>query len=362
MPPTSPSLTPFSCTVAPNFAELLWSLKTSIAITTYQAGKLVLISPLDENKVIQLPRSFRGAMGVHHHDDKLVLGTSNEVIVFRNSPDHARTYQGKENVYDSMFLPRMVYKTGFVDMHDLHLAENGTIFGVNTLFSCVAEVTGEASFQPLWKPDFITELAPEDRCHLNGLIVLENKPSYCTALGRSNTPRGWKANIDEGGLLMDIQGDSVLMEGLAMPHSPVWHNEKIYFLQSASGELTEFDPQTGTSETIYKADKFVRGLSIHGDFAFIGLSRIRPNASSFRNLKIMENSKRAGLLVVHLPTRSLFSWLSYNASVDEIYDVSLLPNTIRPNILDTESEKHHFAISFEGHSYWTHKKSPTGQN
>jgi len=40
---------------------------------------------------------------------------------------------------------------------------------VNTLFSCLAPVSERYSFLPLRQPPFITKLAAEDRCHLNGV-------------------------------------------------------------------------------------------------------------------------------------------------------------------------------------------------
>ena len=52
------ALAPFSCQYTPQIPELLQHLNCSIAISTYQAGKVVFISAKDENNLIQLPRNF----------------------------------------------------------------------------------------------------------------------------------------------------------------------------------------------------------------------------------------------------------------------------------------------------------------
>ena len=343
---------PHACTNAPNFPELLWKLKCSIAITTYQAGKLIFISPLNENIVIQLPRNFSQAMGISTDGkNKMVLATKDEVILFSNSRTLALNYPAQSFKYDSLFVPRVRYNTGMVDMHDIHI-QGDEVYGVNTLFSCVVKMNGNYSFEPIWSPPFISDLMPEDRCHLNGLALVDGEPAYCTALGKTDTPRGWKEKDSSGGVLIDIRQNKIVLENLAMPHSPVWYNEHLYFVESASGTIKEFNPRKGQSKTIFEADKFIRGMSIYKDYMFVGLSKIRPNSSSFKELEITKNSTKAGIIVIHIPTGSQFSWLTYEASVDEIYDIQVIPDKIRPNILNAETEDHKRAIAMPGRSFW----------
>ncbi|HYG52210.1 MAG TPA: TIGR03032 family protein, partial [Flavobacteriales bacterium] len=233
---TQPDLTPFSCSYSPALPEILLKLNCSIGLTTYQAGKLVLISPQNENALSILPRSFNKPMGLSLTQNRLAVATRDEIIVLENSPELAVNYPNKKNTYDSLFVPRMTFYTGHVDMHDIAFGEDG-IWAINSSFSCLCLVNGKHNFIPKWKPPFITELASEDRCHLNGLVTVNGKPKYITALGDTNTPQGWRNNIVAGGILMDVETNEILLDKLAMPHSPHLHNGELYLLLSASGEL-----------------------------------------------------------------------------------------------------------------------------
>jgi uncharacterized protein (TIGR03032 family) len=84
---------------------------------------------------------------------------------------------------------------------------------VNTCFSCLASLDSEASFTPRWWPPFVTELEPSDRCHLNGLGMVDGRPKCVTALGATNTPAGWRANKANGGILMDVDTGAILCRG-----------------------------------------------------------------------------------------------------------------------------------------------------
>ncbi len=184
--PSTP-LAPFSSTFSPQLPELLLKLKCSIAITTYQAGKLVFISPADDNRLTMLPRTFAKPMGFEVQGDRMVLATRDEVIYFENSRELAAHYPNKKNTYDSLFVPRTTFYTGHVDMHDIALGKEG-IWAINTSFSCLCQVTGNYNFIPKWKPPFITELASEDRCHLNGMVLINGKDQGSTIFDGTENP------------------------------------------------------------------------------------------------------------------------------------------------------------------------------
>src|SRR6185436_18504520 len=141
------SVTPFSCTYSPDLPELLLKLNCSIAITTYQAGKVVLISPKDENHLTILPRTFSKPMGFEIDGDRMVLATKDEILFFENSKELATHYPNRKNTYDSLFIPRATFYTGQVDMHDVAIGKEG-ILAVNTSFSCICQVTGNFNFIP----------------------------------------------------------------------------------------------------------------------------------------------------------------------------------------------------------------------
>lgn len=343
---------PFSSNFSPQLPELLDQLACTIALTTYQAGKLVFISANpNRERLYTLPRTFDKPMGVAVQGDKMVLSTKDEVILLENSRALAQHYPNSPFTYDSMWVPRTTFHTGQVDMHDIAFGSEG-IFAVNTSFSCLCRVDSEYNFVPVWKPPFISKLASEDRCHLNGMVMIDGKPKYATALGATNTPQGWRDGIASGGLLIDVETNEVILEGLAMPHSPCVHNGELYMLLSASGEFVKVNPEAGTYKVLKQYDGFCRGLSIYGDYAFIGFSKLRKNSSTFAQLPFSDQANFAGIKMIHLPTGSEVGNLTFAASVDEIYEVLVLPGMIRPNILNTTNPIHKRALAIPGATFW----------
>lgn len=343
---------PFTCNYSPNFAELLLQLNTSLAISTYQAGKVVLISPKNKEELVQLPRTFHSPMGMALKENKLAIATKSEVVITVNNAELAKNYPKVPNTYDSLFLPTASYYTGQVDMHDLHYGSNGRLFAVNTSFSCLTVVDDNFSFTPIWKPKFITGFASEDRCHLNGLAMEDGKPKYISALGSTDTRQGWRDDITGGGIIMDIESNEVIAQGLAMPHSPRLVNGKLYCLLSAGEKLVEINPVDGKVTEVAHIPGFVRGMTIVDDYAFIATSKLRQNSSTFKHLKIAKNADVASIIAVHLPTGSQVGKLTYEASVDEIYDIIGLPGLMRPNILNNLTPYHKQGLVTPQSSFW----------
>lgn len=342
---------PFSCSYNPQLPELLNKLNCTLVISTYQASKVIFISAVDDERLVQLPRNFVGAMGIAMKDDKMAIATKDEVVVLKNSPKLAPTYPRKPATYDALFMPRATYYTGHVDVHDLHFGQQG-LYAVNTSFSCLCLINDEYSFEPIWKPGFITEYASEDRCHLNGLAMENDMPKYISGLGRSNVAQGWRENIVAGGFVMDIATGELVMDRVPMPHSPRLYDGKLFMLLSATGELVQADVNTGKYTVITRFKGFARGMAKHGDYLFVALSKLRQNSSTFRHLPIALDAKEAGIVVVHLPTGATVGQITYQASVDEIYDLQVIPNSIRPGILNTEGMEHKLGLSIPGATYW----------
>lgn len=350
------SLTPFAASYSPQVPELLNKLNCSIALSTYQAGKIVMISPHPDNeRLITLPRSFRKPMGMAIHGDKLAVSLKDEVVVFQNSKELATHYPNKLNTYDNLFLPRTTYYTGLVDMHDIDFGSDG-IYGINTSFSCICKIDGEYNFTPVWKPPFIQEVAPGDACHMNGMVLMNGKPKYVTALGKTSQPQGWRDHIVNGGVLMDVDTNEIILENLAMPHSPKMYNNELYMLTSASGEFIKVNLAEKSYSTLKKFDGFCRGLSFCGDFAFIGFSKLRKNSSTFAKLSFSDQANFSGIKIIHMPTNAEVGEIVYETSVDEIYEVLVLENMTRPNILNTQDDIHKYSLATPTTTYWAKKE------
>lgn len=345
---------PFSCTYSPNVPELLTRLNCSLAISTYQAGKLIFISPKDEEHLVQLPRTFEKPMGIAYDSEKGKLGLACKasVEIFQNSKELALHYPKGPGKYDALFMPRLSYNSGGIDIHDLHFGATNEIYGVNTLFSCLIKLDDQYNFTPYWKPKFVSHMAAEDRCHLNGLAMENGKPKYVTLFNQGNERQSWRSAITETGALIDVVSDEVLFDNLAMPHSPTLINGKLYVLISATGQLMHLDPKTGIQTELINLNGFVRGMSHIDDYLFIGLSKLRKNSSTFAHLKIAESANYCGIAIVHLPTASFCGEIRYTNSVDEIYDIKVLPKLLRPNILNRSMPESQLGISIPNQSFW----------
>ncbi|MBP9925890.1 MAG: TIGR03032 family protein [Cyclobacteriaceae bacterium] len=347
-----PELRPFTCSYTEGLPELLNSLGCTLAISTYQAGKVIFISATDKKSLIQLPRSFKKPMGIAIRDQQLAIATRNEVVILANAPGLAATFPKQPNTYDALYLPRSIYYTGELDIHDLAFTDSGMI-GVTTRFSCISKINEQFSFTPIWKPKFISSLQPNDQCHLNGMALDQVGIKYITALGQTDSGGGWRTNKAKGGILMDAQEQEIILDGLPMPHSPRIYGGKLYILLSASGELIQVDVQSQKYDVVQKLNGFVRGMDKIGDYVFIGLSKLRTTSKTFGDLPIASKSIFCGVAVIQLSTGRLVGHIKYENSVEEIYDVRVLPNVRRPGVLNHYQEDHLMAITLPQGNYWT---------
>jgi uncharacterized protein (TIGR03032 family) len=358
--PTPPP--PFSLRYTPQVPELLHNIGATLALSTYQAGKLVLISAKDEGSLTQLPRNFERAMGVAERPEtgQLAIACRNEVLLFRDSAELASHYPKAPGQYDAMYMPRAAFYTGGLDLHDLHFDAEGRLLAVNTLFSCIVEVDAMWNFKPVWQPSFIDQIAGEDRCHLNGLAMEDGRPRYATAFSTDNVAGGWRRDVMQTGVVIDIERNEVLAEGLAMPHSPTIIGGDLYVLLSGTGEMVRVDRATGATEVVVSLGAFARGLTAVGEYAFVGLSRIREKSQAFGHLTGKLQNNAAGVMLIHLPTGSQVGKLEYQTSVEEIYDVHLLLGKRRPNILSPAGDQHRDGLAIPSTTFWRQRPTPGG--
>jgi len=333
--PTTPSV-PIEQALASvhttNFPDLLRRLGGCLFVTTYQAGKLVILRP-DGATINTHFRAFNRPMGLAADRQRLVLGARMEIASFRNMPEVARRLQDPPR-HDAVYMARGGHITGAIDIHEMAWDAQGEIWYVNTLFSCLCTLDGVSSFVPRWRPKFVSHYAPEDRCHLNGLAMRDGRARYVSALGETNTPQGWRANKRDGGILMDCVSGEVITRGLSMPHSPRWYADKLWVLESGRGALVTVDPQTGQRTDVARVPGFARGIDFLGPIAFIGLSQLRET-NAFTDIPITEeNSDRlSGVWAVHIETGKTVALLKFTGGVQEIFAVQAVPGVLFPEII-----------------------------
>jgi uncharacterized protein (TIGR03032 family) len=319
-----------------NFAPILSQWGISLLISTYQAGKLIVIRP-DGDVINTHFRVFPRPMGLAVERSRLAIGTTYQVWQLRNVPAVAEKLEpiGK---HDACYLPRHIHVTGDIKIHEIAWAKN-QLWLVNTSFSCLCTLDKDHSFIPRWRPPFISGLSPEDRCHLNGLGMVDAQPKYATALGTTNSQQGWRTCKADGGVLLDIQSNQIIADRLSMPHSPRWYAGKLWLLESGKGSLATIDLQTGKLTTLATFPGFTRGLAFWGDLAFIGLSQVRETAV-FSDLPITENlpERICGVWVVQIETGQTLAFLKFEGAVQEIFDVQVIPGIRFPEIVDTDEK------------------------
>jgi len=341
---------PFSCRHTPELPELLATLGCSLVLSTYQAGKLILLSS-DGERIVQLPRTFEMPMGVAADGGRLAVATRHEIVLLANEPRLAATYPKQPATYDALFVPRSVHFTGALDVHDMLWTPRG-LLGVNTLFSCLFELDERFSFRPLWKPRFVSALAPEDRCHLNGVAAQGGQPRFATALGATDVREGWREGKERGGVILDIASGEIAVAGLAMPHSPRIYDGVLHALLSATGELIAVDPARGRYETVRRIDGFARGLACAGDYLFVATSRLRKT-HTFGDLGLAGRPELfCGITVVHRQSGALVGELRFLQSCEEIYDVQVLPGVRRPGILGVRDDTFRRALAMPDQTFW----------
>jgi uncharacterized protein (TIGR03032 family) len=264
----------------------------------------------------------------------------------------AKNYPPNPNTYDALFVPRASFYTGPLDLHDLVWGENDKLYAVNTAFSCLSKFSFENSFQPIWKPHFIDQMIPEDRCHLNGLALENNQPKYVTALGKTNESRAWKEKMLTDGIMMDVPTNEIIATGLPTPHTPRLYHDGLFMLLSATGELVKMDPQTGKYDIITQLSGFLRGMDRVGDYLFIAMSKLRQSSSLFKEAPVAKKSVVCGISIVYIPTGQQAGYIVYNTSVEELFEVKAIPGFLRPNILNIDKGVHKSSITTQENVFW----------
>lgn len=333
--------------VSPGLPNWLQQHKTSFGFTSYQTGQLFLVGLMPDGGISLNQQNYSQAMGLCWDRGRLYLASKFQIWRLENM---LLPGQIGNDRFDAVFVPRHAHTTGDLDVHELGVDSAGQVVFVNTSFSCLAGLDPVHSFQVLWKPDFISELAPGDRCHLNGLAMLDGAPAYVTAIARTDEPGKWREHRASGGLLIDTRTGRVIADGFSMPHSPRVVGDKVFLLDSGRGYIVEVDINDGSRRNIAFVPGFMRGLEIHDGFAMVTLSK--PRYGTFAGLDLdAELQARGqtpwcGVVIVDLSTGQLVEWFRLEGDITELFDVAALPSIAAPMSLGPNSNELMDTISF----------------
>ena len=337
---------------SPGFAAWLAEAGASLALSTYQAGRLMFLGLRPDGTLRGHERLLEQCQGLWTDGTTLWAAGKTHLWRFRNDLlAGATTAQGATR----RFVPREARVTGRIDIHDIGLGRMGDMaqpapIFVNTAYSCLATISDTDSFRPLWQPRFISALVPEDRCHLNGLAMDGQRPAFVTAVSRSDVADGWRERRRDGGVVLDVASGEVVATGLSMPHSPRLHGGRLWLLNAGTGEFGTIDPADGRFTPVAFCPGFARGLTFIGDHAVIGLSRPRGN-HTFEGLALeqalaaRDAVPRCGLLVVDTRTAQSAHWLRFEHTIDELYDVVALAGVRQAEAVGFRGEEIERAVS-----------------
>jgi uncharacterized protein (TIGR03032 family) len=338
-PTAAPLLEPLRSVHSTSFNTVLAQLGAALLVTTYQAGKLVVVRS-DGATVNTHFRNFPAPMGLALDGGRLAIGVKSHVWEFHDVPAVAAKIEPRGS-HDACFLPRRSHVTGDILIHEMAWA-GPELWMVNTRFSCLCTLDNKYSFVPQWRPPFISSLAPEDRCHLNGLGLVEGRPRYVTALGTSDSVAGWRGDKAHGGVVIDIDSGEVITRGLSMPHSPRWYAGKLWVLESGAGTLGVVDLNNGRYEPVATLPGFTRGLDFVGRYAFVGLSQVRETAV-FSGIPITERmaetERTCGVWVIDIVTGQTVALLRFTDGVQEIFAVQATPGRRYPELVQDDAER-----------------------
>lgn len=326
----------FALTSSRGFPEWLASFGASLAFTTYQAGKIFLIGLKPDGRLSIFERTFPRAMGLGVSPDGRTLHLATQFQIYRF--DNLMPKGERQGIHDALYAPHQSWITGDLDIHDVGIGADGRPVLVNTLFNCLATLSDGHSFRPLWQPPFISKLAAEDRCHLNGLAMEDSNPRYVTCVSRSDVVDGWRDRRSDGGIVVDVSTGEIVTEGLSMPHSPRLHYGRLWLLNSGEGKFGWVDLSSSTFNPIAFCPGYARGLAFIGRYAVIGLSLARETRT-FQGLGLDRAladkgaDARCGLLIVDTETGDVVEWVRIEGVVRELYDVAVLPGVVCPSII-----------------------------
>jgi uncharacterized protein (TIGR03032 family) len=306
-----------------DFPGLLTDLGVSVLISTYQAGKVFVLGTHEGRLHISF-HAFDQPMGLAASPRQMAVVGRRQVWLFRAERDLAARIDPPGR-HDGAYLVRSSVFTGPIAGHEAAWAGD-ELWVVNTLFSCLATLSPNYHFVPRWRPPFVSALAAEDRCHLNGLALEAGRPRYVTCLARTDSPQGWRPDKARSGCLLSVPGGEVVAAGLSMPHSPRIYDGQVWLCNSGLGTLDRVDTRAATVHTVSEVPGYTRGLAFHGPFAFVGLSRIRET-NVFGGLPIADRRAEllCGLGVIDLRSGRTVATFVLRSGVEEIFDVQVVP-------------------------------------
>lgn len=335
-----------SLSLSSGMAQWLLEQGVSLAYTSYATGQLIVAGVAPDGRVSFNEQNYTRAMGLHYGGGALHVASLYQVWRLTNM---LAPGEFANRAFDCVLVPRTAWTTGYLDIHEVGVDRGNRVVFVNSRYSCLATLDPDNSFRPIWKPPFISALAPEDRCHLNGVAMVDGEPRYATAFGISDHKDGWRERRESGGVIIDVPSGEIVTDRLSMPHSPRVHAGELWALDSGRGYVVRIDPRTGDVEPVVFCPGFLRGFAFCGKYAVVAVSRARDGAAG---LPFLEEARRrrvepwCAILIVDLERGEIVEFIRYETEITELFDVTLMPGVRNAMTIGPATEELLTAVRF----------------
>jgi uncharacterized protein (TIGR03032 family) len=338
-----------------------WLRDENVALVFGRRNEMVLIGRSREDDLRIDTVSFDRVGGMALYGATLWIGTGFQIWRYENGlAPGASTDDG----CDLCLLPRVGATTGAIVADDLAVRGDGEVLFASGRFSCIGTIADGMSFTPLWLPAWVTELVDETRSPVSGIAMRDGECAFVTVLGTSDEPDGWHAKgRGSSGLIVDVHTDRVVAKGLAMPYSPRWHEDRLWFCDAGRGRLCALDVETGDIETIAEMPTFLRGLEFVGPWAIVAGSASRSD-ELLEGLPIADTlaatstRPEQGLWVIDTRTGEIAHRLRIDGTGREVFSVVAFADTRRVKMFSPDDNELQTVISYD--RSWTPGTSTPG--
>jgi uncharacterized protein (TIGR03032 family) len=319
--PTITAAEPIEVRPPGDFLAWLAATGGTLAVTTYNSGRLACFSATGDHLVGSFWR-FSRPMGLAASGARLALATRGHVTLFGRRRTAGADGRGDAT---AAFIVEKSFSTGRLDAHDLAFGRRGLIFA-NTRYNCVARPSDEVNFRRTWSPHFVPEVVAGDCCHLNGVGVRDGRLAAATAFCERGTRKAWReGDRFTSGVLIDAQRNQTVVSGLCLPHSPRWHDGRWWYCNSGEGTLCTWRPADGACQQVAELRGFTRGLCFASGRAVVGLSRIRKrHILDAPPVRQRCRRMRSGLSLIDPASGRETGSLEFVTGGREVYDVALI--------------------------------------
>ena len=341
-----------SFTYSPSILSWFKNNECNIIATSYKTNMIYSMGITEDNGIEKFSlwfNWFNRPTAISVDSDHLWLSTQHSILKCANTSSKENLEEG----FDCSFVPMNTFNTNNIDGHDFTTTKDGKLMFVNTKFSCISTLSDTYNFNVEYVPPWISKVAPEDRCHLNGMCLDEDDNiKYITAVCDSDVQDGWRHRRGEAdGFIYDVQEDKRVCEHLTMPHSPRIYRGKLWVLNSGRGEFGYV--KDSKFITLAFIPGFIRGLDFIDKYAVIGSSMDR-HEGRFSDLilgSILEEKKieaRCAVYIVDITNGFILHNVEFD-NMKEMYDVKIKRNAQRTRVIsfDTDISQSNYRLKLD---------------